>query len=825
MTLLEAALAYAAKGWPVFPLEPRGKVPLGGLAPRGFHNATCDPSIISNWWALRPDANIGVATGGVFGVALDVDPRDGGLDSIRALEAEHGDLPETLIYETGSGGYHFLFETVPGMGNGEGTLGPGINVRGDGTGYIVAPPSVHPNGRRYKVAMDKVPVPMPSWLRAVIQGDRHAEPYVAAGFTTETTAFGKVILDRQTARLEATPVGEGRRRKALMSSALVVGKFVAGGEIAEADGLAALLDAAKAITTDGKYSDAELRRHLVGGLQAGFATPRKAPVNWAAKIKNLDFLSAGSDATEASRPAVPDRPEIVWSESKLHEVLPVVIEVLRQRDNYIRAGSIVKVGSPGIGAAPEAIVYRKGSLRLALSEAVQFLIAKVQKDQTVEYVPIGPPSNLLDAILDLGDWDLHKLRAVTAYPTITPDGHLIDTAGFDTTTGIYYWPDCEYPELPGRVTQEFAAECMRLLQTELLSDFPLQDPCHVSGALALLLTTVARPALEGSSPLFLVGSSTPGAGKGLLADALACVVFGRPAPKKPQAPTNEEEEKRINACIISGKTLYTIDNVSRRLGGDALDAAVTSTEWEGRVLGKSLMFLESMRMLFVATGNNVQFAGDMARRVVPITIVPEEERPELRTNFRHRDLLAFIQENRADLHMAALAILKGYCDAGKPDMGIPPYGGFEAWSRFVRSALVWAGAADPLSGSEDIREEADGDFTDFSRLLQAWETFYGDHAPTSAELAATLEREQMSSQEKTENLKNFKDSFAMCVDLDQVTARKIGNWLKAKRNRWFKGRRLVAVRSPRDGMRWRCESSPRPESQVNPPASLWNHGK
>ncbi len=51
--LLAAALEYARRGWPVLPLAPRGKAPLGALVPRGLNDATTDPERIRQWWATR----------------------------------------------------------------------------------------------------------------------------------------------------------------------------------------------------------------------------------------------------------------------------------------------------------------------------------------------------------------------------------------------------------------------------------------------------------------------------------------------------------------------------------------------------------------------------------------------------------------------------------------------------------------------------------------------------------------------------------------------------------------------------------------------------
>lgn len=68
MTLADAALAMAARGWCVFPCEPRGKRPLGALAPHGLKDATDDLEQVRGWWEQAPEANIGLRTGAASGL-------------------------------------------------------------------------------------------------------------------------------------------------------------------------------------------------------------------------------------------------------------------------------------------------------------------------------------------------------------------------------------------------------------------------------------------------------------------------------------------------------------------------------------------------------------------------------------------------------------------------------------------------------------------------------------------------------------------------------------------------------------------------------------
>lgn len=162
--LLDSALWYARHGWRVFPCGPRKKTP---MTRTGFKEATRDPDQIHAWWGACPTANIGIATGAGL-VVLDIDPDKGGDDSLAGLEAEHGRLPDTVECLTGSGGRHIFFSTDVAVPCSVATVGPGLDIRGDG-GYVVAAPSVHPNGRRYEWELSSRPTevslaPIPDWL-------------------------------------------------------------------------------------------------------------------------------------------------------------------------------------------------------------------------------------------------------------------------------------------------------------------------------------------------------------------------------------------------------------------------------------------------------------------------------------------------------------------------------------------------------------------------------------------------------------------------------------------------------------------------------------
>ncbi|HEV2897263.1 MAG TPA: bifunctional DNA primase/polymerase [Pseudaminobacter sp.] len=165
------------------------------IAPNGLHSATTDSGIIKHWWALAPEANLGVVTQNL--IPLDIDPKNDGLATLAALERDNGKLPPTWTVVTGSGGLHYYFRRPPGLSltlpmiatnvikdGGIPPFGEGIDL----TTYLVAPPSRHISGRNYTWEADGDP-------REVALAD--APDWIVARLTTAET--------ERTARNAMTP--------------------------------------------------------------------------------------------------------------------------------------------------------------------------------------------------------------------------------------------------------------------------------------------------------------------------------------------------------------------------------------------------------------------------------------------------------------------------------------------------------------------------------------------------------------------------------------------------------------------------------------------
>jgi hypothetical protein len=292
--LLEAALGYAARGIPVYPVHwPHpavGRASLACSCPRGsacdrpakhplvrhgIKEATTDPDMLGRWWRRWPHANLGLATGIIFD-ALDIDG-PAGLAALQQLaEAASLRLPGPLV-ATGGGGWHYWFHPT-GLGNRPPRGLDHVDWRGRG-GCVLAPPSRHVSGTAYRWlrSLDQAPLPdVPAALRARLDPDRPtmtrpAAPVGPVDPSTPGHPYGRRLLAAELAALgRASP---GHRNHTLNRTAFKVYRYVAGGVLDEEAVTAAFTKAALTIGLD----PAEIGRTLASARTAGLANPRSVP--------------------------------------------------------------------------------------------------------------------------------------------------------------------------------------------------------------------------------------------------------------------------------------------------------------------------------------------------------------------------------------------------------------------------------------------------------------------------------------------------------------------------------------------------------------------
>lgn len=327
------------------------------------------------------------------------------------------------------------------------------------------------------------------------------------------------------------------------------------------------------------------------------------------------------------------------------------------------------------------------------------------------------PEWLTQAVMHYGEWrGVKPLTGVVSWPTMRRDGSFITEPGYDDTTGIIHRG--ERIAVPPCPSLQMAKESAALL-LDLVKDFPFVNDAHRSSWLALPLSIIARHA-TGCTPLWVFDAPTPGSGKTLLARVASMIVTGRPMAQLTPSEDDDENRKRITTMVMDRVPACCIDNVIGNFGGAAFDAALTSDEWNDRILGKNARFRDVSAIVWAVTGNNVTIKGDMARRVLPCTIDPKMERPEER-RLDTWELLSRVAEKQKQYLEATVILLKFGTFHDK--LELPTWGSFERWSRIVRQAIVAVGLEDPWKTRSAFRVAADPERETKEALLRELRRF------------------------------------------------------------------------------------------------------
>ncbi len=530
----------------------------------------------------------------------------------------------------------------------------------------------------------------------------------------------------------------------------------------------------------------------------------------------LDLYSAaptiepGSPEAAAFAEAQDDRHEIEITEDE-YAVNAAAIAALTEKATslYQQQGRLVQVINIKEDSQSDGLDWTEGTpaiksvsnayLRELLSETCYFYVED-QSGQEGDKQQKHPPKWCVDALYSRGEWPgIRSIKAITETPVLQPDGTVLSVPGWDPATQLLYVPaGGQAPEIPTHPTREDAvAAADHILQ--LVDDFEFTGEADKSAWLAALLTVIARPAIQGNSPLFVCVAPTAGSGKSLLTDTISTITSGQQMPRMANPKDREEARKAILSLVLAGVTTVSIDNVSGALGNDVLDMVLTGETLRERMLGSNQMATVSLRGLtWFATGNNIRFVGDTFRRVCQIRLQPSVERPDQRDGFKLPHLVQHARDNRMTYVVDALTILTAFILAGRPTVKLSRWGSFEQWSDLVRQSIVWLGRPDPYETVTDIVEEADPSRAAFAMLAENWSAIDPEgHGLSTSEVVKALANPEAPDSQTHKQVKGMREAvhdLAFGKD-GKIDCRKLGCIFRKHKGQVFGDRRFQRVDS------------------------------
>lgn len=399
---------------------------------------------------------------------------------------------------------------------------------------------------------------------------------------------------------------------------------------------------------------------------------------------------------------------------------------------YLSAAGLSYLGQSSRG---ERVIMRHSldSLRLQLSEAIR---CERYDAKSGNMRPCSPSEVLVKSLAASNNPPVPVVNRVVEVPVVGCDGEIQTRPGYHAGSQTYYAPSggLVLPEVPIRPTSA-DIDRARAMLLEPLRDFPFTGPSEFAHAIAAMLLPFVREMITGPTPLHLVVKPTPGTGAGLLCDVIAALATGRRASPMAEARDEDEQRKRLTAYLIEGHGVILLDNLSRLLAGAPLAVALTADTWTDRVLGSSASVKVPVRCLWLATGNNVQTSTEMARRIVRIRLDAHIDQPHRRSadEFRHPDLMRWVDEHRAELVWSALTLIRAWIAAGKPS-GRITLGSYESWAAVMGGIMDVAGIQGFLGNLDEFYEQADAEGAATRALIAAWWERYGQSEITAADL-------------------------------------------------------------------------------------------
>lgn len=413
--------------------------------------------------------------------------------------------------------------------------------------------------------------------------------------------------------------------------------------------------------------------------------------------------------------------------------------------------------------------------------------------------PIDFPEKAARFILSDRGEGLPVLTGFVCSPTLREDGSILDVPGYDPESGLYF-DTCgtEFPIISKNPSKEDAEKSLDLLK-DLLKDFKFDGEISRSVAIAEIMTGVIRRSLA-YSPAFGNNAPEAGSGKSLLGDVTAIIATGNRCTCVSPSNNEEENRKRIASALLAGDLVVCIDNIKDPFESDSMCTILTSQHWQERLLGTNTNAQIPTNSIFIFTGNNLTFRGDMCSRVVMCHIDPQTEQPGERVF--DRDLKEYVAKNRGKLVAAVLTIIRAYIVAGCPDQGISPFRLFLDWSKRIRSPLVWLGMQDPYESTR-LMTDNDPVRTELGTLFSTWHQIPAE----SCSVKQLLEMaNNLNKREQNEDIQALYDQLIEFA-LDGkggISSERLGKRLRQCKGRIVKGFRLdVAGKDRRGAVTWR----------------------
>jgi hypothetical protein len=346
--------------------------------------------------------------------------------------------------------------------------------------------------------------------------------------------------------------------------------------------------------------------------------------------------------------------------------------------------------------------------------------------------PLVPAENAAGAVHRLRN--AREICGITSIPLFRGDGELIDKPGYDDVTKMLYQPaeglKVHVPEEPSRQALFEAATLIKYP----ISQFPFETEADRWNWIGCAFTPLLRYLAPGPYKMAVVEAHQPGSGKGFLTGMLRMVHGGVLRGSLPEGEA--EIKKTITTALLGAEGIIVFDNVKGTIKSPSIEALLTAETWSDRLLHKNVDATIPNDRLWMVTGNNAKFGGDMARRILKIRLDAGPS-PEKRTGFQIDNPIKWMADHRGEYLSALMTVIRSWLYAGAQMPQATSSDSYALWRQMVSGILQHAGLGEEFDSASTQLALSEED--------EEWETFlyairdkFGSSSWTSRELAEAL---------------------------------------------------------------------------------------
>ncbi len=386
-----------------------------------------------------------------------------------------------------------------------------------------------------------------------------------------------------------------------------------------------------------------------------------------------------------------------------------------------------------IGDVPIYITGREGFLvshilkeSVAIDEINQF--AFCTDKEGIKSRPLSPAR--IRSWIDNNHNRKRELRGLVNHPYVNEKGDIITDSGYNKETKIFAYIDdtcrewCVDPIIYNdpKMLHERAKGAYNNIVKEAFKDFPFKDKLSEACAVSALLSAVERKVLD-ICPGYLFSAPVPRTGKTALAELIHTIVHGtRPNPTT-FSVEKAELRKQVLSILLGGESSVLFDNVGdgRTIDSEDIAAAMTSGQYQGRVLGISSMVKVPTKVLWMFTGNNISLSSDFESRIMEVRLDANTSDLNKIKRSRH-NLYEWAIENRGQiLSNITTLILNNNAHILSYHNNYSRFG--YLWDWFVRFPILNTVGIDIVEAFER-NEEASADKSSLGVFFTTWRSQY-----------------------------------------------------------------------------------------------------